>query len=81
MKLTISILENQPTEAEYLESLLHKWSSQENCELEIAEYCSGEEFFTQNNTVSSAVFNLLLFSISSAIPKGYLSTTISISSL
>ena len=48
MKLTISILEDQPTEAEYLESLLHKWSSQENCELEIAEYCSGEEFFTQN---------------------------------
>ena len=41
MKLTISILEDQPTEAEYLKSLLHKWSSQENCELEIAEYCSG----------------------------------------
>ena len=50
MKLTISILEDQPTEAEYLKSLLHKWSSQENCELEIAEYCSGEEFFAQNNT-------------------------------
>ena len=26
---------NNISEAEYLESLLHKWSSQENCELEI----------------------------------------------
>lgn len=63
MKLTISILEDQPTEAEYLESLLHKWSSQENCELEIAEYCSGEEFFTQNNTDTYKRFSVFFLDI------------------
>lgn len=63
MKLTISILEDQPTEAEYLKTLLHKWSSQENCELEIAEYCSGEEFFTQNNTDTYKRFSVFFLDI------------------
>ena len=65
MKLTISILEDQPTEAEYLESLLHKWSSQENCELEIAEYCSGEEFFAQNNTDTYKRFSVFFLEVNS----------------
>lgn len=63
MKLTISILEDQPTEAEYLKSLLHKWSSQENCELEITEYCSGEEFFTQNNADTYKRFSVFFLDI------------------
>lgn len=61
MKLTISILEDQPTEAEYLKSLLHKWSSQKNCELEIAEYCSGEEFLPK--IIQIPIKDFLYFSL------------------
>ena len=48
MKLTISILEDQPIEIEHLKSILNKWSLQAKCELEIFEYFSGEEFFKKN---------------------------------
>lgn len=49
MKLTISILEDQPTESKHLKAILKKWSLQAKCELEIFEYRSGEEFFDKND--------------------------------
>ena len=48
MKLTISILEDQPIEAKHLKSILLKWSLPAKYELEIQEFCSGEDFFIKN---------------------------------
>ena len=63
MKLTISILEDQPTEAERLKSLLNQWSLQTNCELEISEYCSGEDFFDKNSKTTYQSFSVFFLDI------------------
>ena len=63
MKLTISILEEQPTEAEHLKAILHKWSFQTNCELEISEYSSGEDFFEENDKTTYQSFSVFFLDI------------------
>jgi DNA-binding LytR/AlgR family response regulator len=63
MKLTISILEDQPTEAEHLKSILNKWSLQTNCELTISEYFSGEDFFEENDITSYQTFSVFFLDI------------------
>lgn len=63
MKLTISILEDQPSEADRLKSILHKWSLQTNCELDILEFRSGEEFFFKNDTISYQIFSVFFLDI------------------
>lgn len=63
MKLTISILEDQPTEAKHLKSLLNKWSTQTKCELEIEEYRSGENFFENNDKTSLQLFSVFFLDI------------------
>lgn len=63
MKLTISILEDQWAEAEHLKSILYKWSLQTNCELEILEYCSGEDFFEKNDKTDYQAFSVFFLDI------------------
>lgn len=63
MKLTISILEDQPIEIEHLKSILNKWSLQAKCELEIFEYFSGEEFFKKNDKTTYQAFSAFLLDI------------------
>ncbi|MBD5545222.1 MAG: response regulator transcription factor [Lachnospiraceae bacterium] len=63
MKLTIAILEDQPTEAEHLKSILNKWSLQTNCELAISEYNSGEEFFKENDIIAYQTFSVFFLDI------------------
>jgi len=63
MKLKISILEDQPTEAKHLKSLLNKWSTQTKCELEIEEYRSGENFFENNDKTSLPLFSVFFLDI------------------
>lgn len=63
MKLMISILEDQPTEANALKSLLKKWETQTNYELEIKEYRSGENFFETNDTADFPSFSVFFLDI------------------
>jgi DNA-binding LytR/AlgR family response regulator len=63
MKLTISILEDQPSETEHLKAILNKWSLQTKCELEIFEYCSGEDFFEENDTNTYQAFTVFFLDI------------------
>jgi DNA-binding LytR/AlgR family response regulator len=63
MNITISILEDQPTEAEHLKSILNKWSLQTNCELTISEYFSGEDFFEENDITSYQTFSVFFLDI------------------
>ena len=55
MKLNITILEDQPCEANHLKHELQKWSLHNNCDISISEYRSGEDFFSK---VESDSFNL-----------------------
>lgn len=63
MKLTISILEDQPIEAEHLKSILYKWSLQAKYELEILEYCSGEDFFIKNDKTTYQSYSVFFLDI------------------
>ncbi|MEE1257325.1 MAG: LytTR family DNA-binding domain-containing protein [Lachnospiraceae bacterium] len=63
MKIGISILEDQPAEAEHLKSNLYQWSSQTNYELEISEYRSGEDFFKQNDRTTYHSFSVFFLDI------------------
>jgi DNA-binding LytR/AlgR family response regulator len=63
MNITISILEDQPTEAEHLKSILNKWSLQTNYELSISEYCSGEDFFKKNDISSYQTVSVFFLDI------------------
>lgn len=63
MKLTVSILEDQPIEAEHLKLILNKWSLQTSCELELSEYCSGEDFFENNDKTSYQSFSVFFLDI------------------
>ena len=63
MKIGISILEDQPAEAEHLKSNLYQWSSQTNYELEISEYRSGEDFFKQNDRTAYHSFSVFFLDI------------------
>lgn len=63
MKLKISILEDQQVEAQHLKSRLDKWSLQTNCELEISEYCSGEDFFEKNDKTTYPSFSVIFLDI------------------
>lgn len=63
MKLTIAILEDHPTEANHLKSFLTKWSIQTKYELEISEYCSGENFFENNDKTSYQSFSVFFLDI------------------
>lgn len=63
MKLKILILEDQQAEAQHLKSCLDKWSLQTNCELEISQYCSGEDFFKENNKTTYPSFSVFFLDI------------------
>ena len=63
MKLTISILEDQKAAADYLKSLLNKWSTQTNYELEMEEYRSGEDFFENHDKTSFSLFSVFFLDI------------------
>lgn len=63
MKLTISILEDQPIEAEHLILILNKWSFQAKCELEISKYFSGEDFFDKNNPTAYQAVSVFFLDI------------------
>ena len=45
MKMKIIILEDQPIEARQLKQKCLTWSSQNNYNIELFEYRSGEDFF------------------------------------
>jgi DNA-binding LytR/AlgR family response regulator len=63
MKLTISILEDQPTEVKHLKAILHKWRLQTNCELAISQFSSGEDFFKENDITSYQTFSVFFLDI------------------
>lgn len=61
MKMKITILEDQPMEAERLKHYIQNWSLEKNYDIEMTEYSSGEDFFAENSMDtydSSSVFFL-----------------------
>lgn len=58
MKIKVTIIEDQPIEAERLKKELEAWSKDTSCSIEISEYASGEEFFTQVSVCNADVYFL-----------------------
>lgn len=51
MKIKIAILEDETLAAKDLKCKLSEWSTHRNFEIELSEYCSGEDFWIQNTGV------------------------------
>lgn len=51
MKIKIAILEDETLAAKDLKCKLSEWSTHRNFEIELSEYCSGEDFWIQNTDV------------------------------
>lgn len=63
MKINIAILEDQPHEAEHLKQELQKWSVQNDCNISLSEYRSGEEFFSKVTPNSYDTFSVFFLDI------------------
>lgn len=63
MKMKIIILEDHSAEARQLIALLKSWGSLNNCELELTEYRSGEDYLLENGPAECNRINVFFLDI------------------